>query len=144
MNRKQIIMNFSVPPSCSDLKVIGEETLEILPEEILEFCDELTIEVEDFPDEVIEDEFDLDDPYDLLAFYKSGKEIAPGVERKVAEEGDVLILYRRSILDLWCENEEDLAHVVRQVMIEELGRHLDFSDDEIEEMIERHYQGLFE
>lgn len=139
---QKIIMNYSTPPSLEDMEVIAAEALGNLPEELLEFCDELALRVEDFPDEVVEHEMDLDDSYDLLALYKNGKEIAPGVERKTANDDDVLVLYRRPILDLWCEEQDDLMTLVRQVMIEELGRRFDFSETEIDEMVQRHYQGM--
>jgi predicted Zn-dependent protease with MMP-like domain len=135
-------MNFSVPPSLDDLQVIAQDALDTLPEEIVEFCEDLTVVVEEFADEAIQDELDLDDPYDLIALYRSGKQIAPGVESKVANDDDVLIIYRRSLLDMWCETGEDLNAIVRQAMIEELGHNFDFSDEEIDEMAQRHYQGM--
>ncbi|MEZ5813178.1 MAG: metallopeptidase family protein [Alphaproteobacteria bacterium] len=142
MSTRQIIMNFSVPPGSDDLEVMAASVMETLPEEILEFTESLAVVMEEFPDETTEQELDLDDSYELLALYKSGREIAPGVERKTANDDDVLILYRRPILDVWCENEEDLGALLRQVIIEELGKYFDFSDDEIEEMSRRHYQGM--
>lgn len=142
MDQKQIIMHYSVPPGNEDIEVMAREVLDTLPEELLEFCDEIEISVNDFVEEALEHELDLDDPYELVVLYRSGKEIAPGVERKVANEDDVLMLYRRPLLDLWCETEEDLSQVIRHAVIEELGRYFDFSDDEIEEMTARHYQGM--
>lgn len=139
---KQIIMNFTVPPSSDDFEVMADEAREMLPEELAEFSDDLAITIEDFADEVTEQDLDLDDPYELLALYKSGKEISPGVERKSANDDDVLVLYRRPILDMWCESGDDLGSLIRHVMIEELGRHFNFSDDEISDMAERHYQGM--
>ncbi|MEM7679816.1 MAG: metallopeptidase family protein [Pseudomonadota bacterium] len=135
-------MNFTVPPSLDDMLVIAGATLDILPEELAEFCDTLTVEVEDFPCEVVEQEQDLDDPYELCVLYKSGREISPGVERKTANDDDVLVLYRRPILDLWCEECDDLSVIIRSIIVEELGRNFDFSDEEIDEMNERHYQGM--
>ena len=135
-------MNFTVPPSQEDLGVIAQDMLDNLPEELLDFCDSLAIIIEDLPDEAMEAELELDDPFDILAIYKSGKEISPGVERTSANDDDILILFRRAILDMWCETHEDLSFLIRQIMIEELGRHFDFSDEEIEEMNERHYQGM--
>lgn len=135
-------MNFTVPPSLDDMLVIADAALDTLPEELAEFCDTLTLEIEDFPDELVEQEQELEDPYELCALYKSGREIAPGVERKTANDDDVLILYRRPILDLWCDEGEDLSTLVRSIIVEEVGRNFDFSDDEIDEMNERHYQGM--
>ena len=137
-----IIMNFSAPPSTDDLETIAKELLAALPEELAECCETLAIEVEDFPDDATVAEMELDDPYELVALDRSGKEISPGVERKVANDDDVLVLYRRPILDLWCEMHEDLTSLIREVMIEELAQNFDFSEDEIEEMTARHHQGM--
>lgn len=142
MESKQIIMHFAGPPSVEDMEVMAGQILEALPEELLEFCDGLAIRVEDFPDESTETEMEVEDPYDLLALYRSGKEISPGVEKKTANDDDLLLIYRRPVLDMWCDTGEDLADLIRQIMIEELGRHFDFSDEEIDEMAGRHYQGM--
>ena len=142
MDAKQIIMNYTAPPGLDDLEALANSILDSLPEELMDFCEGIAIQVEDFPDEATEQELDLDDPYDLLALYKSGKEISPGIEKKTANDDDVLIVYRRPVLDMWCETCEDITPLMRQIMIEELGRHFDFSDDEIEDMSERHYQGM--
>lgn len=139
---QQIIMNFTYPPSGDDLMVIAEEALETMPEEIMEFCDSLVIQIEEIADEVIENDLELEDPYELLALYRSGSHISPGVEKKIANDDDLLIIFRRPLLDLWCESGDDLNALMRQVMIEELGQNFDFSDEEIDEMTQRHYQGM--
>lgn len=143
MEQHRIIMNFSAPPSTEDVETIAGEILATLPEEILEYCENLAIQVEDFPDEATQAEMELEDPYELVALFRSGKEISRGVQRKVANDDDVLLLYRRPILDLWCETQEDLTNLIREIMIEELGNNFDFSEDEIEEMTARHHQGMF-
>jgi predicted Zn-dependent protease with MMP-like domain len=142
MSGQQIIMNHTMAPGVEDLEVIAGGVLEALPEELLEYCEGLAIRVEEWPDAATENELNLEDPYELLALYKSGKEIAPGIEKKTANDDDVLILFRRPVLDMWCEAGEDLAGLIRDIMIEELGRHFEFSDDEIEELSRRHYQGM--
>ncbi len=142
MDGKQIIMNFTVPPSLDDLEVMAKECLESLPEELDEYGEDVILQVEDVPDDVLMDDLDLEDPYELLCLFKSGKELSPGIERKVANDDDVLILFRRPLLDVWCENGDDLSSLVRDVIIEELGKNFDFSEDEIDEMTQRHYQGM--
>ncbi len=139
---QKIIMNHSNPPSADDLEVIAGSALEAMPEEMGEYCEGLAIRIEEWADETTSGDQDVQDPYDLLALYKSGKEISPGVEKKTANDEDVLILFRRPILDMWCETGEDLTAMIRDIMIEELGRHFEFSDDEIEELSSRHYQGM--
>lgn len=142
MDQKQIIMNFSVPPGLDDIAVMAKEILESFPEELVEFCEDVVIEVEDMPDEVTEQDLDLEDPYELILLYKNGKQVSPGIEKKVANDDDVLVIFRRPLLDMWCETGEDLAAVLRQAMIEEIGSVHDFSDEEIDEMTSRHYQGM--
>lgn len=142
MENRNIIMNYTVAPSLDDMEMIALSLMETLPDEILRHCEDLGILVEDMVDEVIEQDLDLSDPFELLALYKSGKEISPGVELKNAENEDVLILFRRSILDVWCETGDDLGNLIRQVMIEEIARNFDFNEDDINEMLLRHFQGM--
>ncbi len=42
-----------------------------------------------------------------------------------------------SMLDYWCDSGEDLAEVVKHVLIHEIGHHFGFSDDDMEH-IERY------
>jgi predicted Zn-dependent protease with MMP-like domain len=140
LSRHEIIMNFTMSPSLDDLAVMARQILESLPDELSASCEELGLQVEEFPDEAIEEEMDLETPYELLALFRSGKEIAPGVQKKVANEDDVLLLFRRPILDLWCETGDDLTSLVREVVIEEIARGLEFSEDDIKEMILRAHQ----
>ncbi len=140
LSRHEIIMNFTTSPSLDDLAVMARQILESLPDELSASCEELGLQVEEFPDEAIEEEMDLETPYELLALFRSGKEIAPGVQKKVANEDDILLLFRRPILDLWCETGDDLTSLVREVVIEEIARGLEFSEDDIKEMILRAHQ----
>lgn len=142
MTAQHIVMNFATPPSIEDLQVIATEILETLPDELLEYADNIVLEIEDFPDEATEQEQNLEDAFELLILFRNGKEVYPGVERKSSSEEDLLTLYRRPILDMWCESCDDLFGMLRQVIVEELGRVFDFSDSDIEEMVERHYQRL--
>ena len=141
MECQSIIMNHTIPPSLEDLETLATGVLQAMPEELLRYCDGLVILIEDIVDETVQEDLSLDDPFDLLALYKSGKEISPGIERKVANDDDVLVLYRRSLLDMWCETEEDLQSILRQIIIEELGRYFDFSEDDVQDMADRSYQG---
>ena len=137
-------MNYTVPPSYDDLQVMARAVLENLPDELQERCgdEDIAIIIEDMVDEAIEQEMGLDNPFDLPVQFKSGKEISPGVEKKTAGEQDTLIIYRRAILDAWCDLGEDLTGLMRQLILEEIGRHFEFSDEDVDEMVQRHYQGM--
>jgi predicted Zn-dependent protease with MMP-like domain len=134
-------MNIGMPPSIDDITAIAQALVDSLPDELLECFDDLDILVEEFPDDVTLGDLGVDQPYDLLGLYRAASEISPGVQKKVANGHDVLTLYRRPILDFWCEECSDFNDILRQVMIEEIGAHFDFSDEDIEELVARHHQG---
>ncbi len=143
LSRNELIMNFTAPPSGDDVSIIARSVLETLPDELAEIYEDLDIElqIEEFPDVVIEQEMNLETPYDLLALYRSGKEIAPGVQKKIANNDDVLVIFRRPVLDLWCETNDDLNILLREVIIEELARAAEFSEDDIKELLKQPFQG---
>jgi len=135
---QQIIMNFSKPPSDDDLAVIANEQLQNLPDELNDHVEELLIQIEEVADDTILSDLDLDDAFDLLALYKPGAELAPGIEKKGAKDDNVLVIYRRPILDAWCETNDDLTSVIRDAMIEEIAGYFEFSDDDIQDMMANH------
>lgn len=141
-SKHEIIMNYSAPPSLDDINVLALQAMNSLPDELVKLCEEVTLQVEDFPDETTENEMELETPYELLALFKSGKQISPGVQKKVANGEDALWLYRRPILDLWCEMGDDLANLVREVVVEEIARAHEFSENDIQDMLKRHHQGM--
>ncbi len=123
--------NQILPPGLAELELLAEAALKIIPEELRRHVRDVVIRVEDFPDEETEREMELDSPFDLMGLYRG-----VGLTRKsvsdVRHEPDMIFLYRRPLLDYWCETGEDLAHVVRHVLIHEIGHHFGFSDEDME------------
>lgn len=135
VSRQEIIMNFSTPPNGDDIAVFARQALENLPDELASRCEDLILEIEEFPDDAIMQDLELETPYELLALYHSAKEISPGVQKKIANGEDKIVVFRRPILDVWCETGEDLGRLIREIITEELARGFEFSDDDIQEMI---------
>jgi predicted Zn-dependent protease with MMP-like domain len=129
--RQDIVMNFSRPPSLDDMGGVADMILKDLPLELTKLCAELEVAFEDIPDDALCIELNLETPYELLAHYRQGGEISPGVQKKTADDNDTLVLFRRPILDLWCETNEDLAVLLREIMIEEIAQAHEFSEDDI-------------
>lgn len=119
------------PPSLADIEALALEVRDSLPEPFRRFAAAIVLRVEDFPDAEIEREMELDSPFDLLGLYQ-GTSVDQKSVAATPEHIDMIFIYRRPLLDYWCETAEDLAHVVRHVMIHEIGHHFGFSDDDME------------
>ena len=118
-------------PSLADIEALAERALETIPAELKAHLGPLVIRVEEFPDEETEATMELESPFDLLGLYRGVA--LPHQSVSLARTSiDMVFLYRRPLLDYWCETGEDLAAVVRHLLIHEIGHHLGFSDDDME------------
>jgi predicted Zn-dependent protease with MMP-like domain len=119
------------PPSLGDIEALARRALAGLPRRFKRELGPLVIRVEDFPDAETEREMGLNSAFELLGLYRG-----VALPRKSLSDPhpdiDMILLYRRPILDYWCETGEDLFDVVRHVLIHEIGHHFGFSDDDME------------
>jgi predicted Zn-dependent protease with MMP-like domain len=118
-------------PSLADFDALAQQALATIPPELRRHAGNVVIRVEDFPDAETETEMALESPFDILGLYRG-----TGVPVRSASDPrpqiDMIFLYRRPILDYWCETGEELASVVRHVLIHEIGHHFGFSDADME------------
>ncbi|HEX5320818.1 MAG TPA: metallopeptidase family protein [Stellaceae bacterium] len=122
-------------PSAQEIEGLAERALVTIPATVREKLGPLVIRVEDFPDEETEAEMELESPFDLLGLYR-GVSLPRKSVVDTRVEPDMVFLYRRPILDYWCENDEALDAIVRHVLIHEIGHHLGFSDEDMERIEE--------
>ena len=128
-------MTASRAPSLADIEALADRALATIPAEFKAHLGPLVIRVEEFPDEETEEEMELESPFDILGLYR-GVALPHQSVSTPRTEIDMVFLYRRPILDYWCETGEDLAAVVRHVLIHEIGHHLGFSDEDMERIEE--------
>lgn len=123
------------PPSLADIEDLARAALATIPQRLARHVEGVIIRVEDFPDEETEREMELESPFELLGLYRG---VALGLKSldHTPDDLDMIFLYRRPILDYWCETEEDLIHVVRHVLIHEIGHHFGLSDDDMQRIEE--------
>jgi len=122
-------------PSLGDIERLADAALATIPAALKRHLGPLVIRVEEFPDAETEEAMELDSPFDILGLYRGVALPHKSISDPRAQI-DMVLLYRRPILDYWCETGDDLAAVVRHVLIHEIGHHLGFSDDDMERIEE--------
>ena len=120
-----------MPPTLADIESIAAVAFESIPEELRRHAKGVVIRVEEFPDDDTLDDMRLESPFDLLGLYR-GVALSQKSVSHTPHNVDMIFLYRRPILDYWCESGENLGDVVRHVLIHEIGHHFGFSDADME------------
>jgi predicted Zn-dependent protease with MMP-like domain len=124
-------MTECLPPSLAKIDELAQHALAGIPVRLKRHLGPLVIRVEEFPDEETEAAMGLESPFDILGLYR-GVALPRKSVSDPRPDFDIVFLYRRPILDYWCETGEDLAHLVRHVLIHEIGHHFGFSDEDME------------
>lgn len=120
-------------PSLADFEELAAEAWDRMPSHFREACGGVAIRVEDWPTDDVLDDLDIESPYDLMGLY-TGVSLDRKSVGDVAAAPDMVLLYRRPILDYWAEHEEALGSIISHVLIHEIGHHLGFSDAEMDEI----------
>ncbi|MBR1134904.1 MAG: metallopeptidase family protein [Bradyrhizobium sp.] len=117
-------------PSLADMEVMAHEMFERLPEHFRTMCEGVIIRVDDFPTEEVLDQLDAESEFDLLGLFQ-GTGVPFRSNDDLPRLPNMIWLYRRPILDYWAEHDESLGHIVRHVLIHEIGHHFGMSDDDM-------------
>ncbi|MSO74549.1 MAG: acetylglutamate kinase [Alphaproteobacteria bacterium] len=118
-------------PSAADIELIAEHAYRRIPDRLRRLVDAVVIRIEEFPDDEVIAEMELDTEYDLLGLY-TGVSLDGKSYADAPQDVDMIFLYRRPMLDYWAENGDTLEDVVRHVLIHEIGHHFGLSDEEME------------
>ncbi len=118
-------------PSAADIESLATAGYESLPERFRAYTSDVVIQVVEFPDSETMRELGVDNEFDLLGLYR-GVSLDQRSVLDTATDVDIIFLYRRPILDYWCETGESLAAIVRNVLVHEIGHHFGLSDADME------------
>ena len=137
MTDQAIIMNFTTPPSQEDILALAKDILNDMPEDLLEVCDHNTISIkaEEIADNVLLDQLDIEDGFELACHYDLSDENRKNITAKHKQSTPTLTLFRRAILDAWCDTQEDIAIIMRHIIFTEIGQVADLDDAYIDEII---------
>jgi len=125
MNSRQT--PWGAAPDAEAIEAIARAAMARLPAEFRRHLDGVVLRIEEFADEAVLDEMEIDDPFALSGLY-TGRPIGM---KSVDDSGtmpDVIHLYRRPLLDEWAEGEVTLEALVTHVIVHEIGHHFGLSD----------------
>jgi predicted Zn-dependent protease with MMP-like domain len=118
-------------PSLADIEALATDAWNRLPAEFRNLCRDVIFRVEDFATDDVLDDLGIEDAFELMGLYRG-----VSLDRKSVMdqplEPDMVLLYRRPILDYWSEGDETLGHLVTHVLIHEIGHHFGLSDADME------------
>ncbi|MCZ4281029.1 metallopeptidase family protein [Kiloniella laminariae] len=138
MGQVHNIGRFTTPPEISDIEALAREAYAHIPDELRDVARQITIEVHEFPSEYMMEAMDCETPFEMLGLYQGiDRETGSGFRTDMSAEDDVVFLFRRPLLDYWCENGEDLGQIVMHVLIHEIGHHFGISEDDMDRMESR-------
>jgi predicted Zn-dependent protease with MMP-like domain len=120
-------------PSAADFELIADRAYRRIPERLRRLVDNVVIRIEEFPDEDVMIDMELETEYDLLGLY-SGVSLDRKSVWDAPQNVDMIFLYRRPIIDYWAESGDTLEDVIRHVLIHEIGHHFGLSDEEMERL----------
>ena len=121
-------------PDLDAIEMLARATLNDLPQPVVEAAQGSSLRIADFAPEDILDDMGVEDPFELTGLYDG----IPMTEKSVmdiVDRPDTIWLFRRPILDEWCERGDvTLGQLVGHVMIHELAHHFGWTDEQIAEI----------
>jgi predicted Zn-dependent protease with MMP-like domain len=114
-----------------DIARYADHALAALPDPFNELCEDILLEVTDWPPEEVLADLDIDDPHDLTGLYEG----IPLTEKSNAHPTpfpDRIWLYAEPILAEWRDRRSvTLQDLVAHIVVHEVAHHFGWSDAEI-------------
>jgi predicted Zn-dependent protease with MMP-like domain len=121
----------ALAPSLDDFAALAEAALAALPAPFRKLAGAVRMRVADFAEDAVLDELAIDDPFALTGLYQ-GTDLAHQSVLDPSPEPAQVFLYRRPILDEWCERGDvTLGELIAHVLVHEIGHHFGLSDADI-------------
>ena len=117
-------------PDAACIEALARDALARIPEPFATHLADVVLLVEELADDETLDAMGIEDPFDLTGLYHG----RPVGEKSAFDSGglpDRIHLYRRAILDEWCDTGVSLQALVTHIVVHEVGHHFGLSDDDM-------------
>ena len=112
----------TVAPSLADIDALAQAAVETLPRQFRDWLSDVLLRVEDFPDAEVMAAMALETEFDIRGLYW-GRHVGTKGDVPTGALPDIIFLYRRPLLEEWCETGETLEALVTHVLVHEVGHH---------------------
>lgn len=123
-------------PSAAEIETLARAVLRRLPDPFAAHLADIVLIVEEFADEETLAELEIDDPFGLTGLYH-GQPVGDKSSMQSGALPDRIHLYRRPILDEWCDTGVDLKALIAHVVVHEVGHHFGLSDADMHALEEQ-------
>ena len=121
-------------PSLDDMAALAEAAYAAIPSAFRERSGDVQIVIQELPDADVLDELGIDDPFELTGLYQ-GVDLTQKSGFDTTPETDMIFLYRRPLLDEWCERGDvALGDLIAHVLVHEIGHHFGFTDEQMHDI----------
>lgn len=117
-------------PDAATIERIARDVLTRIPEPFARHLGDIVLLVEDFADDETLAAMGIEDPFELTGLYH-GSPIGEKSSFDGMRMPDRIHLYRRPLLDEWCDTGVTLDDLIRHVVVHEVGHHFGLSDDDM-------------
>ncbi|MFV0358349.1 metallopeptidase family protein [Tropicimonas sp.] len=118
-------------PGLADIEALAEAARAALPAPFAGPAREVLLRIAEMADDDMLGSVGAQDPFELTGLYDG----IPLTERSVMDQPDrpdTIWLFRRAILDEWCERQEvPLGELVAHIVVHEFAHHFGWSDADI-------------
>ena len=131
-----MVRRFDHPPTAEEIEAIARDALRRLPEPFSSHLADIVLLIDEFAEDELLAELAIEHPLDLTGVYEG----IPIGQRSVETSGtlpDRIRLFRQAILAEWAEEGEPFEHLVRHILIHEVGHHFGLSDDDMHALEEQ-------
>ncbi len=119
-------------PSLDDFKRLAHAAFDALPAVFRDRCGDVALRVADFADAETLTAMGIEDPFELTGLYH-GVNLTEKSVSHAEPRADEVWLYRRPILDEWCQRgDEALGDLIAHVLVHEIGHHFGLTDEDID------------
>ena len=122
-------------PTLDQFEALARDCLARLPAEFRRLAADIAMRIEDFPNEAVCAEKEIENPFELTGLYH-GVDLGHKSSADIAEGPDMIFLYRRPILDEWADGGVTLRELITHILVHEIGHHFGLSDDAMHEIEE--------